>query len=555
MKKRFGVWLMGILMLTCVFSLEARAADVRYSGEEKVEPIDGYSWVNPLYPEMAQETVDAPEIEEEFQPEGRAGIGSSSFQSVDGAAKTLRGQMVERKSAVWVYVQANGADPQTLMRTVMDKALAVDKSATGRQGDYLKWHLGSWSVVGGSAYSANGRITGYIFPYIMRFYTDKTQEAQVTAKVKRVLSSLKVSQKTSYGKVKAIYDYICKNVKYDYAGLNDSSYGKFTAYNALIHGRAVCQGYASLFYRMAMDAGVPARLIPGSSRGVPHAWNIVKLGNYYYNLDSTWDAVSRDYTYFLKSDGNFSDHTRDAGFATAAFKKAYPVSPKSYKATSVYSLSKAKVTGIKARTYTGKKLTQSPTLKLGGVTLKKDRDYTISYKNNVKVGTASIIFKGKGNYSGTLKKTFKITLKKGAVYTVGAYKYRVTNIGTNGKGAASLTGAVKKTAASVYVYNEVKIGGKALKVTAISANAFKNNKNLEKVSVGANVKSIGAQAFYGASKLKSIEIRGSKLNKVGAKTFYGIHNKAIIKVESGVYHKYKALLKNKGQSKSVAIRR
>lgn len=552
MEKRFGVWLLGILILTCVFSLEVRAAAIDYDGQEQTEAVAQYTWVNPLYPEAA-ETVGQTDIEGEFLQEDRAGSGSGTFLSVDGAAKSLRDQMVNRKTVALVYVQPSG-DPQQLMRTIMDKAMSVDKNTTGRQGDYIRWHLGNLNA-GSTRHSVNGQVIGYSIVYVMNFYTDKRQEDQVTAKVKTVLSSLGVSKKTSYGKVKAIYDYICKNVKYDYAGLSNNSYGKFTAYNALIYGRAVCQGYANLFYRMAMDAGVPTRLIPGSSRGVSHAWNIAKLGNYYYNLDSTWDAGSKNYTYFLKSDGSFPDHTRKADFATAAFKRAYPVSSKSYKATSVYSLSKAKVSGIKAKTYTGKKLTQNPTLKLGGVTLKKDRDYTISYKNNVKVGKASVVFKGKGNYSGTLKKTFKITLKKGTVYTVGAYKYRVTNIGTNGKGAASLAGSVKKTLSSVYVYNEVKIGGKTLKVTAISANALKNNKNLSKVSVGANVKTIGAQAFYGTSKLKSIVIRGSKLNKVGAKTFYGIYKKATIKVESGVYHKYKILLKNKGQSKSVVIRR
>lgn len=74
------------------------------------------------------------------------------------------------------------------------------------------------------------------------------------------------------------------------------------------------------------------------------------------------------------------------------------------------SLKKAKVTGLK-KTYrrTGKKISPSFKLKVNGVTLKKNRDYTVSYKNNVAKGKATITVKGKGNYSGTKKLKFKIS--------------------------------------------------------------------------------------------------------------------------------------------------
>ena len=51
-------------------------------------------------------------------------------------------------------------------------------------------------------------------------------------------------------------------------------------------------------------------------------------------------------------------------------------------------------------------------LKMGKVRLKDGRDYKVSYRNNKKKGTATVIFVGKGRYSGTLKKNFKIIPKK-----------------------------------------------------------------------------------------------------------------------------------------------
>lgn len=66
------------------------------------------------------------------------------------------------------------------------------------------------------------------------------------------------------------------------------------------------------------------------------------------------------------------------------------------------------VSGLTTKTYTGKAQTQSITVKYGRKTLKNGTDYTISYQNNINAGTAYVVIKGKGSYSGTVKKSFKI---------------------------------------------------------------------------------------------------------------------------------------------------
>ena len=75
------------------------------------------------------------------------------------------------------------------------------------------------------------------------------------------------------------------------------------------------------------------------------------------------------------------------------------------------SISSVKV-NQKAVTYNGNKRYKTITVKakLNGVvrTLKKGTDYTVAYKNNKYVGKATITIKGKGNYKGTFKRTFKI---------------------------------------------------------------------------------------------------------------------------------------------------
>lgn len=75
------------------------------------------------------------------------------------------------------------------------------------------------------------------------------------------------------------------------------------------------------------------------------------------------------------------------------------------------SLAKASVSGIATKTYAGKALTQKPTVKLGGKTLKSGTDYTLTYKNNKNVGAATVTVTGKGSYSGSVSKTFAINPK------------------------------------------------------------------------------------------------------------------------------------------------
>lgn len=73
------------------------------------------------------------------------------------------------------------------------------------------------------------------------------------------------------------------------------------------------------------------------------------------------------------------------------------------------SIAKATVTGIEDKIFASKPLSQNPMVQLNGVTLNEDTDYTVSYLNNWHVGKATVLITGRGLYTGTVKKTFKIT--------------------------------------------------------------------------------------------------------------------------------------------------
>ena len=95
------------------------------------------------------------------------------------------------------------------------------------------------------------------------------------------------------------------------------------------------------------------------------------------------------------------------------------------------------------------------------------------------------------------------------------------------------------------VPSTVMIGGKKYKVTEIKANAFKNNKQLKKITIGKNIEKIGKNAFSGCKNLKNVNIKTVKLTKktVGANAFKGIHDKAKVKVPKSKLKDYKTILK------------
>ena len=219
------------------------------------------------------------------------------------------------------------------------------------------------------------------------------------------------------------------------------------------------------------------------------------------------------------------------------------------------SITEAVVNKIKDQYYTGKAKKPSLTITYKGSNLKVNKDYTVNYKNNTKIGTATVKIKGTGNYMGEVSKTFKITVKKNAVYTVGNYKYKITNAKTNGKGTVVLSGVKSKKGKSIKVADTVEIGGKKFLVTSIGNNACLGCSQATSATIGKNVTKIGSKAFYNCKKLKKITIKSTKLKSVGSKAFKGINKKATIKVPKSKLKAYQRLLKGKGQAASVKIKK
>lgn len=129
--------------------------------------------------------------------------------------------------------------------------------------------------------------------------------------------------------------------------------------------------------------------------------------------------------------------------------------------------------------------------------------------------------------------------------------YRVTGSASSGY-TLTCVRASSKHDVVVKIPSKVTVNGVSYPVTSIAANAFKGQKTIRKVVIGANVTSIGKKAFKGCSNLKKVVVKSKKLQTVGAKAFAKINKKAVIKVPKGKMKAYKKIFKKKtGVKKSM----
>ena len=173
----------------------------------------------------------------------------------------------------------------------------------------------------------------------------------------------------------------------------------------------------------------------------------------------------------------------------------------------ITTLTKCKVTfSSNSYAYTGKAIKPAPVVKLGGKTLKKGVDYTVSYKNNTKVGKATVTIKGKGNYTGTVTKTFKINPKATSVSKLTSPKTK--QLKAKYKKVSGVTGyQVTYSTSSKFTKSKTK--------TVTVKGAAKTSKTIKKLTKGKkyyvkvrSYKTVGGTKYYSAySKVKSIKVK------------------------------------------------
>ena len=182
------------------------------------------------------------------------------------------------------------------------------------------------------------------------------------------------------------------------------------------------------------------------------------------------------------------------------------------------NFTKASVTlSASSFTWNGTKKKPGVTVKFGRRQLTSGRDYTVSYKNNVSVGTASVTITAKGNYTGSISKNYSIT----------AVDFTKTSVSLS---VSSFTydGAEKKPKITV------KNGKKQLTANTDYTVSYKNNINAGRASV-----TVTGKGSYSGSQTKNFTITPADLTKatisLSASSFIydGAEKKPAITIKAG----------------------
>ncbi len=121
-----------------------------------------------------------------------------------------------------------------------------------------------------------------------------------------LVTALIAGESDQFMRIKLIHDWIAENISYDVAMFEKNVVTNQDLASVLGSKRAVCSGYAALFEKMAKIAGFEVRTVHGFTKGLggnfdfnfqnSHAWNMVKIADLWYFVDTTFDAGAFDST-------------------------------------------------------------------------------------------------------------------------------------------------------------------------------------------------------------------------------------------------------------------
>ena len=147
------------------------------------------------------------------------------------------------------------------------------------------------------------------------YLTNLEQEKVVDSIVESLIATVQPEEMTDFEKVKFVNDYIVKNTVYS----EDSVASSHSAYAVAYEGKGVCQGYALFAQKLMQALGLESMYVVGEVYTGGHAWNLVKVDDEWYHLDTTWNDPVPDrgngirYDYFLLNDTDMRvDHAWEA---------------------------------------------------------------------------------------------------------------------------------------------------------------------------------------------------------------------------------------------------
>ena len=526
MKKRIIIFLTFFIIITGI------SINVNASNDSKSTFVEKNYYIhetNPLYPEYKTSFLKG-KVELKYNnPNEITPMNNMDYyvENTNTILEQIRDYAVSRNSSFYVYFKIENTEKKTdeffnkYIRDLINNAMDEDLSISSSDGDYLKWswydydiNNKCWEVENSNNYSY------YINLHIALKYTSTYEQEQILDEEIDEFNNLYINQDDNrFEKLCKIYDYITSNITYDEENLNNPNYVlKHSAYAAMNNKTAVCQGYATLLYKMLKEVGInEVRIIVSED----HAWNAIKIGDLYYGMDSTWDSSNNaksysDWYFFLKGTNFFntlSSHTMKDYFYSEKFVTNYPLSAYNYNFTT--ESYKTKKFGININLcnindvedtykFAGQEIKPEILLQYQDYGLVEGRDYIVEYKNNELPGIAEIQISGLGFFEGQIIKNFQIT------HSITDDEFHIWDNEQINEPATLTTNGSKTCYCSTCGANTEKIIPKIDKIT-LSKNIFIYNGKVQKPSITVK----DSEGYKIDSSNYSVSYSNSSSKKVG----------------------------------------
>lgn len=325
MKKKYWVVLISLLtILFCQFNIEAKDGLIKDIGTVKSYNI--YPTSSKMYlsrdgslarPIEGKQTISLPgtyfltTINQEgnidiitFTIPYTALASTFRIRTTDKLDELFKGVLQTYKDEVTIYFE-NGRYTRDELVQLIDEKLEklVDT--------YPKLHYEQYSM---TVYGQLHPKVTLKFKYALEDKAIKSQyDTKIHEKAKEIIEEVITSKMTDYEREWAIASYLIENITYG-TQKNDKEY---MVWGGLIDKIAVCDGYAKSFMYLLNSVGVPTLYIDGTGEGMPHAWNLVHIGDGYYHVDLTWadeenSQIGTYYNYINETDYYMSlSHTWD----------------------------------------------------------------------------------------------------------------------------------------------------------------------------------------------------------------------------------------------------
>ncbi|QVJ96721.1 lipoprotein [Mycoplasma mycoides subsp. capri] len=163
---------------------------------------------------------------------------------------------------------------------------------------------------------------GYLYSAIVIVYSSQksktlNNENEAKKMAKEIVEKNGWKNLPTLEKLTKAYEWMTKEVKYDYDFTTGPILKNQNAHSALVKRYTVCTGYAKGLKLLLEELGIPCRFIEGhserESRLSKHAWNLVQLDNEWYHVDATSDRVENkqtktDFKFFLNTNRDFAEY-------------------------------------------------------------------------------------------------------------------------------------------------------------------------------------------------------------------------------------------------------